>query len=52
MAPAPLFMDFMELPSIYSFPGGNTGYLRHIAKYLNPHCIAGGNSFEEILMRP
>ena len=32
---------------IYSFPGGNTTYLRHIVKYLIPDSIKG-NSFEDI----
>jgi spermidine dehydrogenase len=44
--------DLSNLPAIYSFPGGNTGYFRHIAKYLNPAVIKGGNSFEEILNNP
>jgi len=41
--------DLNNLPSIYSFPGGNTGYFRHIVKHLIPAGIKGGNSFEEIL---
>lgn len=32
---------------IFSFPGGNTTYLRHIVKHLIPKAIPG-NSFEEI----
>jgi spermidine dehydrogenase len=38
-----------DVESAYSFPGGNAGIFRHIVKYLNPHSIEGGNSFEEIL---
>ena len=38
--------------SAHMFPGGNTGILRHILKYLVPHGITGGNSFEEILYNP
>ena len=33
----------------FSFPGGNTGYYRHILKYMLPEAIKGGHSFEEIL---
>jgi spermidine dehydrogenase len=36
----------------YSFPGGNTGILRHIVKYLIPNSITGGATFEEILSNP
>ncbi len=32
-----------------SFPGGNSGYLRHIVKYLIPDAIEGGHSSAEIL---
>jgi len=32
-----------------SFPGGNSGYYRHILKYMLPDAIKGGYSFEEIL---
>lgn len=44
--------DLNNLPAIYSFPGGNTGYLRHIVKYLIPKSIRGGTSFGEILNNP
>jgi len=44
--------DLASIPAIYSMPGGNTGYLRHIVKYLNPDAITGGSSFEEILNNP
>jgi len=36
----------------YSFPGGNTGIVRHIVKYLIPDSIAGAGSFEGILTNP
>ncbi len=35
----------------YSFPGGNTGIIRHIVKYLIPDSIEGGKSFEDILFK-
>jgi spermidine dehydrogenase len=38
--------------SAYSFPGGNTGIIKHVVKYLIPDSIEGGNSFEEILFNP
>lgn len=41
-----------EVESAYSFPGGNSGIIRHIVKYLNPDSIEGGKSFEEILFNP
>ena len=43
--------DLAKLPAHapFSFPGGNTGYYRHILKYMAPDAIEGGNSFEEIL---
>ena len=44
--------DLTNLPAIYSFPGGNTAYLRHIVKYIIPDSIKGGKSFEEILNNP
>jgi len=34
------------------YPGGNTGIFRHLIKYLIPHSIKGGRSFEEILYNP
>jgi len=36
----------------HSFPGGNTGLIRHIVKYLIDDSIESGNSFEEILVNP
>ena len=36
----------------YSFPGGNSGIYRHIAKYLIPDCITGEKTFENILENP
>ena len=43
--------NLAKLPahSPLSFPGGNTGYYRHILKYMMPAAITGGNSFEEII---
>ncbi len=35
-----------------SYPGGNTGIFRHIVKYLIPHSIKGGNTFEDIIFNP
>ena len=34
---------------VYSFPGGNTGILRHIVKYLLPDSIQGSATFDNIL---
>jgi len=42
-------IDLKSLPAVYSFPGGNSGYFRHIVKYLNPDAIEGGSEFETIL---
>jgi spermidine dehydrogenase len=36
----------------HSFPGGNTGLMRHIVKYLIDDSIESGDSFEEILVNP
>jgi len=36
----------------HSFPGGNTGLIRHIVNYLIDDSIESGNSFEEILANP
>lgn len=44
--------NFMEIPTFYSFPGGNAGYYRHIMKYLKRDAIKGGDTFEEILNNP
>jgi spermidine dehydrogenase len=41
-----------EVAGWMSFPGGNTGYLRHIVKYLIPNSIEGGSSFEDVLNNP
>ena len=37
---------------VYSFPGGNTGIMRHIVKYLLPESIEGSATFENILTNP
>ena len=37
---------------VYSFPGGNTGIIRHIVKYLLPDSIEGSVTFENILTNP
>jgi len=36
----------------HSFPGGNTGLIRHIVNYLIDDSIESGNSFEEVLANP
>jgi spermidine dehydrogenase len=35
--------------SLYSFPGGNSGFLRHLLKQLIPDSISGGSSSDEIV---
>lgn len=45
-------IDMTSGPPSISFPGGNTGYIRHIVKYLMPDAIEGGNDFEEIVNNP
>ena len=35
-----------------SFPGGNSGFVRHFLKRLIPDAIDGGTTFEEITTRP
>ncbi|MCH8250162.1 MAG: NAD(P)/FAD-dependent oxidoreductase, partial [Proteobacteria bacterium] len=41
-----------DAPVLHSFPGGNTGLIRHIVNYLIDDSIENGNSFEEILVNP
>ena len=36
----------------FSFPGGNTGILRHIVKALIPEAITGTRSFKDVLYAP
>ncbi|QIB66788.1 NAD(P)-binding protein [Kineobactrum salinum] len=36
----------------HSFPGGNSGFLRHFVKKAKPEAISGGDSFAEILNNP
>lgn len=36
-------------PVMYSFPGGNSGFLRHLLKKVNPDAIHGGSSSDEII---
>ncbi len=35
-----------------SFPGGNSGFVRHFLKRLIPDAIEGGTNFEDIITRP
>jgi len=42
-------IDLHSLPAVYSFPGGNSGYFRHIVKYLNADAIEGEAEFSQIL---
>lgn len=35
--------------ALYSFPGGNSGFIRHLIKYLIPEAINGGKSADEII---
>lgn len=51
--PMPGLFDASQLDSRrVSFPGGNSGFIRHFLKYLVPEAIAGGESFEEIITNP
>ena len=38
--------------ALYSFTGGNSGFLRHLVKHLVPKAISGGESTEEIINGP
>jgi spermidine dehydrogenase len=37
---------------LYSFPGGNSGFLRHLVKQICPDAIRGGASTDEIIRGP
>jgi spermidine dehydrogenase len=38
--------------ALYFFPGGNSGFLRHLIKHLIPDAISGGKSTDEIINGP
>jgi spermidine dehydrogenase len=38
-----------EYPTLHSFPGGNAGFARYFAKFLNPDAIRGQYIFEDIM---
>jgi len=42
----------LEESGWHSFPGGNTGFARHLVKALIPAAIKGGRSFKEIMLGP